>query len=146
MKYKEWMSLVRKYPRKDINGKVAAYDSDGAPLGEVIFNEGKVISKKEHRMMKRQGDLLIVKVEKIPEGALKQKNRILAEGEATGHMHQLDKGEVYEKKGTLYFKAAHGEVLTLNHPEHKAITFDQGEYKVIRQREYEPKGWRRVAD
>ena len=47
--------------------------------------------------MKRQGDLLIVKVVKIPEDTVKQKSRILAEGEATGHMHELDKGEVYEK-------------------------------------------------
>jgi hypothetical protein len=97
-------------------------------------------------MMKRQGDLLIAKVAKIPEGAEKQKSRILAEGEATGHMHELDKGEVYEKAGTLYFKVNLNESATLNHPEHKAVTFDPGEYKVIRQREYEPKGWRRVAD
>jgi formyltetrahydrofolate synthetase len=97
-------------------------------------------------MMKRQGDLLIVKVVKIPEDTVKQKSRILAEGEATGHMHELDKGEVYEKGGTLYFKVAQGVISTLNHPEHKAVTFEPGEYKVIRQREYEPKGWRRVAD
>lgn len=97
-------------------------------------------------MMKRQGDLLIVKVEKIPEGTVKQKSRILAEGEATGHMHELDSGEVYEKEGILYFKVVQGELSILNHPEHKAITFEPGEYKVIRQREYEPNGWRRVAD
>ena len=29
--------------------------------------------------MKRQGDLLIVKIEKIPEDTVKQKSRILAE-------------------------------------------------------------------
>lgn len=97
-------------------------------------------------MMKRQGDLLIVKVVKIPEGAEMQKSRILAEGEATGHMHELDKGEVYENSGTLYFKVALGGISTLLHPEHKTVTFEPGEYKVIRQREYEPKGWRRVAD
>lgn len=96
--------------------------------------------------MKRQGDLLIVKINAIPEGAIKQKNRILAEGEATGHMHELDTGEVYEKDGTLYFKVEENGTTTLNHPEHKAVTFDPGTYKVIRQREYEPRGWRYVAD
>lgn len=96
--------------------------------------------------MKRQGDLLIVKVDKIPEGTVWRKSRILAEGEATGHMHELDSGEVYEKEGTLYFKVAQGGVSTLNHPEHKAVTFDPGEYKVIRQREYEPRSWRYVSD
>ena len=48
-------------------------------------------------MMKRQGDLLIVKVKSVPQDAIRQKKRILAEGEATGHMHELDKGEVFEK-------------------------------------------------
>ena len=97
-------------------------------------------------MMKRQGDLLIVKVSKVPDGAIKQPNLVLAEGEATGHMHELDSGEVYEKEGTLYFKVGDGQVSTLNHPEHAAVSFEAGEYKVIRQREYEPKGWRYVAD
>lgn len=96
--------------------------------------------------MWRQGDLLIVKVKMVPQGASKQNNRILAEGEATGHMHELDTGEVYEKDGVLYFKVGDGKTATLKHPEHKAIAFEPGEYKVIRQREYEPEGWRRVAD
>ena len=48
MKYKEWMRLIRKHPRKDLDGKVIAYDSDGTPLGEVIFKEGKVISRREY--------------------------------------------------------------------------------------------------
>jgi hypothetical protein len=96
--------------------------------------------------MKRQGDLLIVKVDKIPEGTVRQKSRVLAEGEVTGHLHELDSGEVYEKEETLYFKVAQGGISTLNHPEHKAVKFDSGEYKVIKQREYEPRGWRYVRD
>ena len=96
--------------------------------------------------MKRQGDLLIIKVKKIPEDAIKVKSRVLAEGEATGHMHELDLGEVYEKDGVLYFKVPEGETATLNHQEHGAMTFETGEYKVIKQREYEPNGWRYVAD
>jgi hypothetical protein len=97
-------------------------------------------------MMKRQGDLLIVKVDKIPEDALKQKSLVLAEGEATGHMHELDSGEVYEKDGTLYFKVAEGGSVTLKHQEHGPLQFGEGIYQVIRQREYMPKGWRRVWD
>lgn len=97
-------------------------------------------------MMKRQGDLLIVKVDSFPKDVVKRDNRVLAEGEATGHMHELDKGEVYEKDGTLYFKVEENTTTTLNHPEHKAVAFEPGAYKVIRQREYEPRGWRHVAD
>ena len=89
-------------------------------------------------MMKRQGDLLITKVTEIPKDAKKQNSRILAEGEATGHMHELDLGDVYEKNGILYFKVLDGQTATLNHPEHGAMTFETGEYKVTRQREYAP--------
>lgn len=96
-------------------------------------------------MMIRQGDLLIVKIDKIPEKAIKQSHRILAEGEATGHMHELDSGTLYESNGTLYFSVS-DKTATLNHPEHNAIAFKPGEYKVIRQREYEPSGWRQVGD
>ena len=48
MKYKDWVKLIRKYPCKDLNGKVIAYDSDGTPLGEVTFKDGKVISRREY--------------------------------------------------------------------------------------------------
>ena len=96
--------------------------------------------------MKRQGDLLIVKVKGIPDDAVKVKSRVLAEGEATGHMHELDLGEVYEKDGVLYFTVPGGATATLNHQEHGAMTFETGEYKVIRQREYEPRSFRYVAD
>ena len=96
--------------------------------------------------MQRQGDLLIIKVDQLPEAILKKNHRILAEGEATGHLHELDGGQVYEKKGIMYFKVGADEKIALNHPEHKTITFDTGIYKVIRQREYEPKGLRYVED
>jgi len=97
-------------------------------------------------MMKRQGDLLIVKIDKIPEDAVKHNSRILAEGETTGHVHELDSGEVYEKAKVLYFRVTQGKNAMLKHPEHGVVTFESGEYKVIRQREYEPRGWRYVRD
>jgi hypothetical protein len=97
-------------------------------------------------MMVRQGDLLIVKVKALPEGCRKKGHRVLAEGEATGHKHELDSGELYEKNGTLYFKISDHEKATLQHQEHGPVTFDPGTYKVVRQREYVPKGWRPVVD
>ena len=105
---------------------------------------GRKLKSKE---IKRQGDLLIVRVKEIPEGAVKEDSRILAEGEATGHMHELDSGEVYMKGDTLYFRVSDGAT-KLNHPEHKVITFEPGDYKVIRQREYVPGPWKAkiVAD
>jgi hypothetical protein len=95
--------------------------------------------------MWRQGDLLIVKVGAIPNNAAKCDTRVLAEGEITGHLHELDTGDVYMEKGTLYFRVSAGTA-TLAHPEHKPLTFERGSYKVVRQREYTPAGWRRVSD
>lgn len=98
-------------------------------------------------MMQRQGDLLIVRVNVIPSQAVQQKSRVLAEGEATGHLHELDKeAEVYEEKGVLYFRVNEQAISMLTHPEHKSLTFDPGVYRVVRQREYEPHGWRYVHD
>ena len=97
-------------------------------------------------MIKRQGDVLIIRVNEIPHNARKRKSRILVEGEATGHMHELDSGEVYEKEGVLYFKVSDDQNVILNHQEHNALSFNTGSYKVIMQREYEPSGWRQVSD
>jgi hypothetical protein len=115
--------------------------------------------------MKRQGELLIIKIKDfdipayrmdtkqdyIKENILKQDHRILAEGETTGHKHELDKGTLYREKawrnqGQLYFRVPKKQVATLTHPEHKSLTFEEGLYKVITQREYEEEGARRVRD
>ena len=37
----------------------------------------------------RQGDLLFVRVGGVPAGSKKLTHRVLAEGETTGHMHQI---------------------------------------------------------
>ena len=96
--------------------------------------------------MKRQGDLLIVRVLSVPSDCLPHTSRVLAEGEMTGHYHQLDGGQVYEKNNQLYFSVADSNPVQLNHPEHKPLTFTPGHYKVIRQKEYLPRGWRYVQD
>jgi hypothetical protein len=93
-------------------------------------------------MMMRQGDLLILKIDAIPKGAVQLNHRVLAEGEATGHTHELDTGELYEDNGTLYFRVTEeAKEATLNHPEHGPLTFEEGTYQVIRQREYNPRAW-----
>jgi hypothetical protein len=97
-------------------------------------------------MMVRQGDLLIVKVDRIPQKAYRKDTRVLAEGEATGHLHELDTGELYEDNGILYFRIGQKDTATLKHPEHGPLKFGPGDYKVVVQREYVPGGWRDVTD
>lgn len=96
-------------------------------------------------MQKRQGDLLIIRVDRLPEDAVPVRSLVLAEGEATGHAHRLNGGQVFTtKSGGLYFEA--GSELTLGHEEHAALSFVPGIYEVRRQREYAPKGPREVRD
>ena len=93
--------------------------------------------------MKRQGELLFIKItSKEFEEAEKEKlnHRVIAEGETTGHKHELSIGELYEGIGwnnrgkKLMEIPTEGAVLT--HPEHKTISFPQGFYEIRTQREY----------
>ncbi len=97
------------------------------------------------RMMKRQGDLLIISVGAIPEDARRLEHRVLAEGEATGHKHELESGILYEKNGALYFQVEEPKTV-LKHEEHGPLEFESGIYQVIRQREYDPRRFRNVSD
>ncbi len=85
----------------------------------------------------RQGDVLLLSV-KQSEGQ-KLSHLILAEGEVTGHRHQISDGqaELYEKGGNLYLHVL-SETALLTHEEHQEVSVPQGNWMVRIQREYEP--------
>ena len=60
----------------------------------------------------------------------------MAEGEGTGHRHELDKGQLTRLGLHLMVSVPDGAVLS--HPEHAALILPAGEYRVTRQREYTP--------
>ncbi|MBD2453512.1 hypothetical protein H6G80_05415 [Nostoc sp. FACHB-87] len=93
----------------------------------------------------RQGDVILLPVEQVD--GQKKLDLILAEGEVTGHKHKISEGEaeLYEKDGTLYLRVL-SDIALLTHEEHQAIPIPQGNWLVKIQREYEPEGWRYVAD
>ena len=93
----------------------------------------------------RQGDVILKAIARS-EGK-KLSHLTLAEGEVTGHSHRIADGraELYEKDGILYLKVL-SEKATLIHEEHQAVDIPQGDWLVRIQREYEPDGWRYVAD
>lgn len=96
----------------------------------------------------RQGDVLLMPLSQADERFSQKLNHLtLAEGEVTGHRHRISDGqaELYERDGTLYLKVLSSEA-TLTHEEHHAVTIPQGDWLVRIQREYEPDGWRYVAD
>lgn len=109
------------------------------------------------RPPKRQGDIYLVPIEKVPDG-LKEVPRengqiVLAEGEATGHLHAIEAPEatflakdlgspedrflVIEEAEAITAEAAGVE---LTHPEHDTLVLEPGAYEVRRQREYSQAG------
>jgi hypothetical protein len=96
----------------------------------------------------RQGDVILMPMQRaVAMGDKRLPHLTLAEGEVTGHRHRISDGkaELYEKDGVLYLKVL-SETATLTHEEHKPIQIPQGNWMVRIQREYEPEGWRYVAD
>src|SRR5216684_73852 len=96
----------------------------------------------------RQGDVLLVPVEEVPEGAkrVRPKRLVIAEGEVTGHVHELVGGkvELFEKAEVVFARIMSAP--QLQHAEHATQTIEPGVYRVVRQREYSPSEIRRVAD
>jgi hypothetical protein len=103
----------------------------------------------------RQGDVLIIRTDRIPAGVkpVERENGrvVLAHGEVTGHCHAVD-----SDLATLFTTADLDEMADrflrvekeckVVHDEHDAITLPPGEYMVRRQREYTPEAVRNVAD
>lgn len=103
-----------------------------------------------------QGDLLITKIDEIPSDAVidnnSQQDYIVAHSE-TGHNHVMSTADCD------FYKAANDDfVLYLvvknetpirhlrSFDTHKTINVPPGKYRINRQREYIPEGFRRAAD
>jgi hypothetical protein len=116
------------------------------------------------QQMFRQGDVLVVAVDEIPDDVRpvpKDNGRVvLAYGEATGHAHVVEgscallepppadedlvtPGDLEELN--LRFLRVEEECV-LVHDEHDTITLPPGDYRVGQQREYSPEELRTVAD
>lgn len=105
--------------------------------------------KREKRMF-RQGDVLVERVESIPEGTepVERENGriVLAHGEATGHAHAIALPEAaFLAKGAERFLRVPKKAY-LDHEEHSRIELPRGLYRVTRQVEYSPEEIRNVQD
>lgn len=96
----------------------------------------------------RQGDVLFVR-QSIPKGkSFKRENGHILEGEATGHVHQLEvleHAEVLEIGDGLYVRVG-DEGVSIIHPDHATLELPPGDYRIQRQREYFPEAIRNVQD
>ena len=107
----------------------------------------------------RHGDLLITRINAVPQSAINISSKIIAEGEVSGHKHKLvgqatvriitgkevnhtiiervESGDVsINRIPELYFSAS--EDVKLTHEEHKTLELPKGSYKVTKEREFNP--------
>lgn len=103
----------------------------------------------------RQGDVLLVSVEKLPAGAVEvgqnaEDGVVLAYGEVTHHRHIIaqtidaPKVRVWSAGAERFLQVM--ETTALTHEEHAPITLLPGVYKLPQQVEYSPRELQRVAD
>jgi hypothetical protein len=98
--------------------------------------------------MWRQGDVFFAVADQVPDGAELKPDCVLAEGEATGHSHRVDRpgtARLYTHRSTLYLEVL-ADAATVVHQEHGPITLPRGAYRVWQQREYTPQAIRTVRD
>lgn len=100
-----------------------------------------------------QGDIMLTRVTKLPGDAKPQKGTIVAHSE-TGHHHVAERAKVFTVPDgeTLYLQAL-GKSVDVVHKRsydtHETIRLqtEPGDvFKIRRQREHTPDGWRRVED
>jgi len=104
----------------------------------------------------RQGDVLIVPVETIPENAQPMASKdgrfVLAEGESTGHAHSIalsDRIAMFREDGSgggLFLTVSGDAPAVLEHQEHTALPIAPGKHRVVIQRTFQAGMVRRVAD
>lgn len=90
--------------------------------------------------MYRQGDILIVRVDRIPEDARPVEHCVIALGEATGHRHRIESGaeQLCTAAGDQYVRVVEAQVELL-HEEHGTVTLPgPALYRVVHQREFLP--------
>lgn len=101
-----------------------------------------------------QGDIPIIKLDKLDVEVefqkLPQGGVIVAEGEISGHFHKIvaektSEVEIAQIGNEFYMRINKGEA-TIQHQEHKPITFGIGVYYVGKQYEYDELAERQVRD
>lgn len=99
---------------------------------------------KKQPIQYRQGDVLIERIESIPQKAIKAKTKVVAEGEGH-HEHVVDEETQIMLDGKdMYLavnsagKLEHVVKDTRTKAEHNTIDLPPGNYRVIQQREYDP--------
>jgi hypothetical protein len=82
----------------------------------------------------RQGDILFIKVDKLPEKRTPKADRVVALGEVTGHSHRVVGGNLFESDFGMFVESDGDTEIV--HDEHGPITLPEGIFQVRRQVEF----------
>lgn len=105
-----------------------------------------------------QGDVAFTRVDELPEGLVESKTedgKLIVAHSETGHNHAFDDNDnvtVLEDPSDPLIsyiqvsKEAADLVHYRSYDTHETVRFEPGIYKVNRQREHTPEGWRKVSD
>lgn len=94
----------------------------------------------------RHGDVVIVRDDAVESDGVST-NRVLADGEATGHAHRVSRAEVTRVVNSLVQRAITVKRADkVDHEEHKASPLPKGKYRSGIQAQYTPAGLKRVID
>ncbi len=106
---------------------------------------------KKQQTIYRQGDVIMIRVDKMPSGLTEVQREsgrvILAHGELTGHAHAIADAHASLRttaEGRTFLIV--DEIVELRHEEHSAVALPPGVYQTVRQTEYAPEALRNVAD
>ena len=84
----------------------------------------------------QQGDVILTEISSVPTNARPQKSKILAEGEATGHRHEVIGNAETFLGGNNMFLVAYDDV-EVQHQEHNPISLPAGTFAISIVREYD---------
>jgi len=87
----------------------------------------------------QQGDVLFFRLNGIPTGTKKKQDRVLVEGEVTGHKHQVIWGdcEVFENSNSEVFMRVGDTGALIGHDDHKVSFVEEGEHRIGIVQEYD---------
>lgn len=89
----------------------------------------------------QQGDVLIERIDEIPESAKKLDHGRLAEGEKTNHHHSLTNlgiAMLLMNGDNMFLQVAEGKEAVIEHQEHNPVKVPAGNYQVKIVQEWDP--------
>jgi len=85
----------------------------------------------------RQGDVLLVRLRRLPRSAHRRQETVLSIPGENGHRHLLEGAELYEANGRALAVVPKGKTAILEHDEHPSVSVPHGVWEIRLPRTYD---------